>query len=163
MWPKGWSRCTGAALTLAAVSLVATACSAPIDVRPAAEAASPGCAALAAALPSTVAGLQRRETTGQATAAWGSPAGVVLRCGVPAPGPTTEECTTVNGVDWIVHETGDTMTLRTYGRTPATEVVMKVDDSHAGAVPIGLGPAVERIPAVHHCVGPGDVPLSSPG
>lgn len=64
----------------------------------------PRCAAVAAALPSGVAGLPLRETTGRSTAAWGNPAGVVLRCGVPVPGPTTEQRATVNGIDWLVHE-----------------------------------------------------------
>ena len=39
-------------------------------------------------LPETVDGLERRETNAQATGAWGNPASVLLRCGVPTPGPT---------------------------------------------------------------------------
>lgn len=75
-------------------------------------------------LPDEVSGLQRRDTNSQATAVWGDPAAVVLRCGVESPSAvTTDPCVTANGVDWIAREGEGAWTLTTYGREPATEVL----------------------------------------
>ncbi|MCQ9164170.1 DUF3515 domain-containing protein [Arthrobacter sp. STN4] len=145
-----------AALVL--VTVAVTGCTATLDIKAAPDANNPGCATILSQLPDTIGGLSRRETTGTSTAAWGSPSGVVLRCGVTVPGPTTLPCGTVNGVDWIVQESGTTRTMTTYGRIPATEVIMAVDDSHAGAVPAALGAAISLLPATHRCVGHADVP-----
>lgn len=140
------------------LSVAVTGCSSALDIKAAPYANNPGCATVLSHLPHTLAGLSQRATTGASTSAWGTPSGVVLRCGVAAPGPTILPCGTVNGVDWIVSETRDTRTLTSYGRTPAVEVVMKVDDTQAGAVPAGLGPAISLLPATRHCVGGSDVP-----
>ncbi|MCC9069373.1 DUF3515 domain-containing protein [Arthrobacter cryoconiti] len=142
---------------LALLAVAVSGCTAAVDIKAAPDASNPGCATILSHLPDTIAGLSRRETTGISTAAWGSPSGVVLRCGVAVPGPTTLPCGTVNGVDWIVQESGTTRTLTSYGRTPATEVILTVDDSHAGAVPAALGSAISLLPATRRCVGHADV------
>ena len=68
-----------------------------------------GCQRLHGALPDSVDGRDRRETTPSSTrtAAWGEPA-VVLRCGVPRPtGLTaTSELIVVDGVAWFLAEQG---------------------------------------------------------
>ena len=45
---------------------------------------------------------EERDTdpAGTAVHAWGDPA-VIARCGLPALGPTTEQCISVDGVDWV--------------------------------------------------------------
>ncbi|MGO7984166.1 DUF3515 family protein, partial [Rhizobium johnstonii] len=65
------------------------------------DASATECADVVVRLPATVADQPQRETDAQGTGAWGDPAAVLLRCGVPTPGPTTDPCYEVNGVDWI--------------------------------------------------------------
>jgi hypothetical protein len=79
----------------------------PVDVAP--DATEPVCASVVLAMPDSLGdGLPQRDTTAQATTAWGDPASpVVLRCGVEPLGPTTEHCQTVEtpggaSVDWVV-------------------------------------------------------------
>jgi len=144
---------------LAAVSLVAAsavpllaACSQPVPFDPAPDAADADCASVVVRLPDQVAGLDARETSAQGTGAWGSPAAVLLRCGVEPPGPTTLRCVSVDDVDWIIDES-DAPTYRfvTYGRTPAVEVVVD-NDTVAGSTAIAdLSGAVAAIPAEGGC------------
>ncbi|WMY77053.1 DUF3515 domain-containing protein [Citricoccus sp. I39-566] len=149
--PRRRVRAVGAVALLGAV-LGVSGCGGPVaDVEPAPEATDPVCAEAMVALPDVVAGLDRRETDSQATAAWGEPSAVILRCGVPVPGPTTEHCVTANGIDWVTRDDGEFWTLTTYGRSPAVEVLF--DDTRAGSssVMVDLAAAVGRIPATGGC------------
>lgn len=163
----------------AAVALAAllAGCSAPVTVQPAADAANPACAPLMIALPDTLGDAQLRKTTSQATAAWGDPSAVVLRCGVASPGPTTDRCVSVNGVDWVIKEDGPssgaaaatataqpsgqpesgTYTLTTFGREPATELLLDTSRISSATVLASLSSAVSKVPATRHCVGQEDL------
>jgi hypothetical protein len=118
------------------------------------------------ALPETVAGLEARETNAQGTGAWGEPAGVILRCGVPAPDPTSSECLPVDGVDWIRDDSGDpNFVFTTYGRTPAVEVIIDsdgapdVDDDGVSGLEAltDLSSAIGLLPQDGKCISPEDV------
>jgi hypothetical protein len=133
-------------------ALLVAGCAGPVaDVEPAPDAAHPVCAEAMVALPDAVSGLDRRETGSQATAAWGNPSAVILRCGVPTPGPTTEHCVTANGVDWVTRDDGEYWTLTTYGRTPAVEVLFDDTRAASSSVMVDLASAVSRIPATGGC------------
>ncbi|GAA4345271.1 DUF3515 family protein [Angustibacter luteus] len=128
---------------LAAAALVAVALTwwwtgRPLSVTAPANAADPACAAMAARLPSQVHGQDRVETTSDspAVAAWGDPA-VIWRCGVAPPGPTTDECLDVNGVDWVAHPLADGTSFTTYGRDPAVQVLVP---KHYAPEPLLLPP-----------------------
>jgi len=89
--------------------LVLAGCSSAVGVQAAPHAQDPECASVILALPESLGdGLERVDTTSQATAAWGTANdAVVLRCGVEPPGPTTEQCVTLETasgatVDWLV-------------------------------------------------------------
>lgn len=116
-----------------------SACASATEVALAPLADSPACSAVP--WPDTVAGQPPTETDPRdpSLAAWGSPA-VIARCGVPALGPTTDDCVSVNGVDWVVRRLSDGTTATTYGREPAIEVL--VPATH-GIVPLLL-PAFEE-------------------
>ncbi|WP_346774840.1 DUF3515 family protein [Cellulomonas sp. IC4_254] len=97
-----------AALALGGVPLLA-GCASTVGVAVAPDAADPACARVVLALPESLGdGLQELRTTSQATWAWGDPAEpVTLRCGVAVPGPTTEQCVTMEtasgtSIDWLV-------------------------------------------------------------
>jgi hypothetical protein len=110
-------------LTLGGVLL--SGCGGGSTVKAAPDAADPGCAALVARLPSTVLGRTRRTLDVKGAAQWGDPA-IVLRCGVAVPGPTTDPCSTVDDVDWVQTQSKKYYEFTSFGRSPATEVLLPV-------------------------------------
>ncbi len=110
-------------LLLVGATVALAGCASTVTVPAADDAGSPACADVTVRLPDTVAGEERRWTDSQATAAWGEPATIILACGVTPPGPTTLQCTTVAGVDWIIDETqAPEFRVTTFGREPAVQV-----------------------------------------
>lgn len=169
-----------AVLALAAVAVLA-GCSAAVGVQAAPDAAAPDCARVVLALPDSLGdGLDRIGTTSQATAAWGSPGeAVVLRCGVEPPGPTTDQCVTLEtaggtAVDWLVRAQslpadgvspspapdpatdpgGSDWVFLTYGRDPAIEVQVPaaVVGERSTAFLDAIASAVTLVPADRSCV-----------
>ena len=162
-------------LGIAAVAVLAagllSGCAPTIHVAPAASATNVRCAKVSVNLPNTVSTLSQRITDGQATAAWGTPADITLRCGVAVPDPTsTLVCVSVNGVDWLRKADKDGVyAFTTYGRNPAVTVLVNSKDVKADAnqALTDLTQAVSTIPAAHHCVAPGATlqngePVNSP-
>ncbi|MCC9196194.1 DUF3515 domain-containing protein [Arthrobacter sp. zg-Y820] len=150
-----------AALPAAVLTLAAalTACTPVADVEPAPDAANPACAEIMVALPSELADQQQRETDSQSSAAWGDPSKIILRCGVPVPGPTTEQCATVNSIDWILQEDETTWTATTYGREPAVEVIFNPEEVSSSTLLVQLENAVSRIEPTRACVSSNDLVL----
>lgn len=150
-----------AALPAAVLTLAAalTACTPVADVEPAPDAANPACAEIMVALPSELADQQQRETDSQSSAAWGDPSKIILRCGVPIPGPTTEQCATVNSIDWILQEDETTWTATTYGREPAVEVIFNPEEVSSSTLLVQLENAVSRIEPTRACVSSNDLVL----
>jgi Protein of unknown function (DUF3515) len=123
-----------------------------LHVTPAPHADAPACAQIMLNVPIELAGLPKRGTDGQATAAWGETDPVVMRCGVDPPPPTTDRCVTVTGsdgkgTDWLSVPATDGSggwVLTSYGRRPAVEV--RVPASVALKQPadllVDLGPPV---------------------
>ncbi|TFB48171.1 DUF3515 family protein [Cryobacterium tagatosivorans] len=149
-----------AVLALLAATVALTGCVAIVPLEPAADAVNPACADLVVHLPAAVADLPERETNAQATGAWGDPAVVLLHCGVEVPGPTTLPCISINGVDWI-EDDSDAPLYRytTFGRDPATELVVDSEKVSGSTVLVDLTGAVSSIPATGECLGAEDVTL----
>ncbi|WP_445154076.1 DUF3515 family protein [Arthrobacter sp. Hor0625] len=141
----------------AAGALVLSACSPAVDVAPAKDAANAACAPMMLALPDSIGDAKLRKTNSQATAAWGDPSLVILRCGVNVPGPTTDRCVSVNGVDWVIKEGNPVWTLTTFGREPATEVLMDPDKISSATVLAELASAAGKVKATRNCVGQEDL------
>ncbi len=131
---------------------------------PAKDAVNVSCADVTVHLPATVAEQESRETNAQATGAWGNPAAVLLRCGVPVPAPTTLPCLNINGIDWI-EDDSDAPTYRytTYGRDPAIEIVLDSTVVSGSTALVDLASAVGYVPATGGCVGAEDVELPTDG
>ncbi len=89
------------------------------------EAGSPACQSLTGLWPSTVGGFPARtvEPDSPAARAWGDPA-IIAICGYPPPPPSTLECLSVNGVDWVVQPRSNGVQFTTYGRSPALDVLV---------------------------------------
>lgn len=155
------------ALMAAALAVAATfalaGCSPAVALEAADDANNPQCAEVTVRLPDVVAELPERTTDAQATGAWGDPASVLLHCGVDIPGPTTQQCQSVNGVDWIIDDTdAPTYRFTTFGRTPAIEVVLDGDAVASSTVLADLAPAVSVLPITGACTALGDAELPIP-
>jgi hypothetical protein len=109
------------------------------------------------ALPDAVGDAGLRKTNSQATAAWGDPSKVILRCGVNVPGPTTDRCVSVNDVDWVIKEGNPVWTLTTFGREPATEILMAPDKISSAPLLAALAAAGAKIKATGRCAGQEDL------
>jgi len=104
--------------------VVLSGCSGPVEIAPAPLATADVCRAVSAAWPSDVGGQERREVSDVgAGAAWGDPA-IIVRCGVPALGPTTDDCIEVDGLGWVAQPLSDGTRFTTFGRDPAVEVLV---------------------------------------
>lgn len=116
---------------MAGIALVLAGCASPYVVEPAPYAADPDCARVGLAMPASVGGLSVRQTTSQATFAYGEEFAIVARCGVEPPGPTAEQClsieTRVGTVDWLIVEDGAVWRATVFGRSPALEMTVPVE------------------------------------
>lgn len=143
------SRHIRSSLGLLAAGLVVavSGCTAPIVVEPAPYAGDPGCAAVMLGIPDEVGGLERHETSSQATASYGDEPRITVRCGVDVPGPASERCVAIDtpsaSADWLVVEEADVWRATAFGRNPAMEVVIpKIRaDQAVGEILAVLGPA----------------------
>jgi hypothetical protein len=133
-------------------------CTAAVPLDPAEGANDPACAEVMVRLPDSVGGQARRTTNAQSTAAWGDPASVILRCGLPETGPSELPCFTVNGIDWLRDDT-DAPIYRfiTFGRNPATELVVDSDKASGVDAVDAVGTSVGAIPATSKCLASEDV------
>lgn len=138
---------------LAAVTLAG--CAAPVALEPAADAVDPQCADVIVRLPDTLGtDLALRETNAQGTAAWGTPAAVILKCGVPIPDPTSSlQCVEADGIDWLRDDTDDPLfVFTTYGRSPAVQVIVD-NEIASGAVLFELSSALQFTTENSRCIG----------
>lgn len=147
------------ALLLGVVGCVGT-----VPMSPAADATNPSCADVIVRLKMVpdIDGHERRTTDAQATGAWGNPSAILLRCGVPVPGPSTLQCATVKGVDWLRDDSqAPNYIFTTYGRDPAVEVIVDGELASGTVALQDLSNAVGSIPATRACTNADDV-LSVP-
>ncbi len=143
---------------LAASLLGLASCSSTVSIPPAPDANNPLCADVSVRLPKVVDGMQRRWTDAQATGAWGDPTTVILACGVMPPGPTTLECVTIEGVDWIIDPSDEpNYRFTTYGRTPAVEVFLTYDPATTSSAEVlrAFTSAVSGLPVDGPCTARG--------
>lgn len=149
----GTARATAPAVaTLTAAALAMTGCSRGVEVAPP-SGLSPRAqsACRAVTWPKTVARLEQVPTTPESTltAAWGDPP-LIARCGVPAAGPTTDDCVVVDGVDWVIHPLSDGTRLTTFGRDPAIELLVPTDYGPAPLLLPAFDAAARALPRTGH-------------
>ncbi|MEJ1229657.1 MAG: DUF3515 family protein [Galbitalea sp.] len=161
----------GVAVVVAAIALLA-GCAPTVSLTPAAaDATNARCASVVVLLPQTVSTLAQRQTNAQGTGAWGTPADILLKCGVPVPDPTSSlPCVTVDGIDWLRNDKhAPVYVFTTYGRDPAVAVTVNSKDVKADGnqALTDVAIAIAAIPAKHHCVAPvetleGGEPVDTP-
>lgn len=143
-----------AAATAVILPLALAGCASTVSVPAAEDANDPLCAEVSVRLPDAIGDLDRRWTDAQATGAWGDPTAVIVSCGVTPPGPTTLQCVTFEGVDWIVDASELPMQrITTYGRTPATQVYVNTEVISPSDVLTPISRIVSSIPVDASCVG----------
>ncbi|PZE73695.1 DUF3515 domain-containing protein [Curtobacterium sp. MCBD17_019] len=147
-----------------AVGLVAAleGCADAVTLTPAPAANSAACAAVQVRLPTTVESkLAIRATNAQSTAVWGTPAAVVLHCGVPVPTVSDLPCFTLGSVDWIRDARKDSIVYTTFGRSPAVQVALDPTAATSDVLQ-DIGDAVSTLPKDGHaCLDPSDVATPS--
>lgn len=136
-------------------------CAGTVALEPGPDSNAVACAEVMVRLPDTVGSveLDRRSTNAQSTAAWGDPAAVIYRCGLPEQGPSNLPCFDVDGVDWLLDESNaPRYVFTTYGRTPVTEIIVDVTYIAGAEAVRELSPFIgERIPADERCLAATDV------
>lgn len=144
---------------LIGIGLLVSGCAPTVIVEPAEDAQNPKCADIMLSLPDKISEQPTRKTSSQGTKAWGDPSIAVLRCGVTSPGPTTDQCVSVGGVDWISKpsDEDDTWLFTSYGRTPAVEVLVNRKAESGNNVLAAVSPAMEKVQAEAKCVGAEDI------
>lgn len=151
-------RVSAGLIGLALVAPVLSACAGTVPLDPGPEANNPQCAAISVRVPDTIGELARRTTNAQATAAWGDPAAVIYRCGLPPQPPSDLPCFDVDGVDWLLDESNaPRYAFTTYGRTPVTEVIVDVTYIAGADAVRALSAAVAVVDADARCLAATDV------
>ena len=135
--------------------LTLSGCAATVNLEPAEDSNNPGCAEVMVRLPSQLGGLQERYTNAQATAAWGEPTAVLLRCGLEPVEVSTLPCVTAAGIDWLVDDSlAPSYRFISYARFPAVEVVVDSDNASGITSLEGIAGAVAQLPATKACLAP---------
>ncbi|MEY4639128.1 MAG: hypothetical protein RLY13_126 [Actinomycetota bacterium] len=140
------------ALATLACALMLSGCATTVTLDAAENANDPACAEVIVRLPDVIDVLPKRSTNAQATGAWGEPTAVILRCGLPDVAASSLTCVTAGGVDWLVDDSqSPSFRFITFGRNPATEVI--VDSTAISGVSAleALAPAVENIASTKNC------------
>lgn len=151
------ARWASAAL-IATAALVLSGCAGTVPLEPGPDANNPECAAISVRVPDSINDLNRRTTNAQATAAWGDPAAVIYRCGLPEQGPSDLPCFDVDGVDWLLDESNaPRYVFTTYGRTPVTEVIVDITYVAGADAVRAISPAVSFVDADARCLAATDV------
>ena len=129
-----------------------SACTPIVNLEAAPLANDPACAEISVRLPDEIDIHKRRSTNAQATGTWGDPAAVILRCGLEPSEASTLTCVTAGDVDWLVDDSeAPSYRFITFGRSPATEVI--VDSTVVAGVTAleTLGGAVQNIASTKTC------------
>jgi hypothetical protein len=129
-----------------------TGCAPLVSLEAAEDANNPACAEVSVRVPDEINPHERRYTNAQATAAWGEPTAIIYRCGLPPVEVSTLPCVTAGGVDWLVDESqAPSFRFISYGRSPATEVIVDSEQASGITALEELAPAVSTIPATKFC------------
>jgi hypothetical protein len=78
--------------------------------------------------------------------AWGDPH-IVMRCGLEPLGPTTAQCLTVNGHDWVLADPdADPVVFTTFGTDPAVDVAVPRSYQQPSGALVDLAPVAAALP-----------------
>jgi uncharacterized protein YceK len=108
--------------------LLLSGCTATVNLEAAEDANNPACAEVMVRLPDELGEHEKRLTNSQSTSAWGNPAAVLLRCGLPQVTISDLPCVTAGNFDWLVDDSqAPSYRFISYATDPAVEVVVDSD------------------------------------
>ncbi len=108
--------------------LLLSGCTATVNLEAAEDANNPACAEVMVRLPDVLGEHEKRLTNSQSTSAWGNPAAVLLRCGLPQVTISDLPCVTAGNFDWLVDDSqAPSYRFISYATDPAVEVVVDSD------------------------------------
>ncbi len=108
--------------------LLLSGCTATVNLEAAEDANNPACAEVMVRLPDVLGEHEKRLTNSQSTSAWGNPAAVLLRCGLPKVTISDLPCVTAGNFDWLVDDSqAPSYRFISYATDPAVEVVVDSD------------------------------------
>ncbi len=108
--------------------LLLSSCTATVNLEAAEDANNPACAEVMVRLPDVLGEHEKRLTNSQSTSAWGNPAAVLLRCGLPQVTISDLPCVTAGNFDWLVDDSqAPSYRFISYATDPAVEVVVDSD------------------------------------
>ena len=113
---------------------------------------NPNCADVSVRLPDMLGGNQIRYTNAQATAAWGNPAAILLRCGLETVEVSALPCVTAGTTDWLVDESeAPKYRFISYATIPAVEVIVDSEVASGITTLEGLSQAMSVLPRTKVC------------
>ncbi len=108
--------------------LLLSGCATTVNLEAAEDSNNPACAEVMVRLPDSLGDHQKRFTNSQATAAWGDPAAVLLRCGLPEVTVSELPCVSAGDFDWLVDDSqAPSYRFISYATNPAVEVLVDSD------------------------------------
>ena len=132
--------------------LLLTACTPLVSLEAAEDANDPACAEISVRVPDAIGPHERKYTNAQATAAWGDPTAIIYRCGLEPVEASPLPCVTAGGVDWLIDDSqAPSFRFITFGRTPATEIIVDSEQASGITTLEELAPSVSAIPADKFC------------
>ena len=147
------ARVVSTTLTALFAGLAITGCAATVSLDPAPDSNNAACAEVSVRLPPQIDTLERRQTDAQATGAWGTPAAIIERCGLPQVLVSKLPCITAGGVDWLVDDSAKpSYRFISFARNPATEVIVDSKKASGASALDAIGPAVSHIDTTDHCL-----------
>lgn len=113
--------------------LLLAGCAATVNLESAQDANNPNCAEVMVRLPQQIGELNKRYTNAQATGAWGDPAAVIIRCGLPEVLVSELPCVSAGEIDWLVDDSqAPNYRFISFATSPAVEVI--IDSQRASGV-----------------------------
>ena len=132
--------------------LLLSGCTATVNLEAAEDSNNPACAEVMVRLPDTLGEHQQRFTNSQATAAWGDPSAVLLRCGLPEVTISELPCVTAGNFDWLVDDSqAPSYRFISYATSPAVEVIVNSDVASGVTTLESLEAAVSVIDQTKRC------------
>ena len=113
---------------------------------------NPNCADVSVRLPDMLGENRLRYTNAQATAAWGNPAAILLRCGLETVEVSALPCVTAGTTDWLVDESeAPKYRFISYATIPAVEVIVDSEVASGITALEGLSKAMSVLPRTKIC------------
>ena len=127
-------------------------CTQAVNLEAADDSNNPNCADVSVRLPDMLGENRLRYTNAQATAAWGNPAAILLRCGLETVEVSALPCVTAGTTDWLVDESAaPKYRFISYATIPAVEVIVDSEVASGITALEGLSQAMSVLPRTKVC------------